>query len=88
MATIGMPGTASCTWHSSCSQGGRVKRIVLRISDPKAWCLLLYPTNNLKRIHVCVCVCVGVCVGMGGWMCEQAGRAGGVGPLYNNEYKH
>lgn len=43
-------------------------------SVTQAWCLLLYPANNLKRTRVCVCVCV--CVGMGGWMCATTRTSG------------
>lgn len=42
-------------------------------------------------MYVCMCLC-GECVWewVGGCVPQpkQAGKEGGVGPLYNNEYKH
>lgn len=63
-ARCSTPGTTRCDWDSSCWRGWRVKIVSWKISDPKAWCLLLHPTNKTDT-----CVCVWDCVGMGGWMC-------------------
>lgn len=71
-----MPGTASRNSYSSSSRGGRVQIVVFKISDPKAWCLLLYPTNK-KSACVRVCLCGSVCGDGRVGVCHNQNKQGG-----------
>lgn len=75
-ATQKVPCAASHDSYGSSSRGGRVQMVVFKISDPKAWRLLLYPTNK-KSVCVHVCVCVGVLWGWMGGVCHNLNKQGG-----------